>query len=80
MQEEVDDVQVQVDGGQDVLLGRQLLHQQVRVVDDEATEDQGAGAGHDELGAVAVEEELRGGEASARQEARLKPGFRHINQ
>jgi len=57
VQEEVDDVQVEVDGGQDVLLGRELLHQQVCVVDDEATEDQGPHSRHDQLSAVAVEEE-----------------------
>lgn len=56
MQEEVDNVQVEVDGGQDVLLGRELLHQQVGVVDDEAAEDQGSGSGHDQLCAVTVEE------------------------
>lgn len=59
VQEEVDDVQVEVDGGQDVLLWGQLLHQQVGVVDDEAAEDQGPGAGQDQLCAVAVEEELQ---------------------
>ena len=31
VEEEVDEVQVQVDGGQDVLLCRQLVHDQVSV-------------------------------------------------
>lgn len=57
MQEQVDDVQVEVDGGQDVLLWGELLHQHVGVVDDEATEDQSTGSSHDQLCAVAVEEE-----------------------
>lgn len=65
MQEEVDNVQVEVDGGQDVLLGRELLHQQVGVIDDEATEDQSPRSRHDQLGGVAVEEELRGEQPSA---------------
>ena len=63
MQEQVDDVQVEVDGGQDVLLGGELLHQHVGVVDDEATEDQSAGSSHDQLCAVAVEEELQGAQS-----------------
>lgn len=71
VQEEVDNVQVEVDGGQDVLLGRELLHQQVGVVDDEATEDQGPGSGHDQLCAVTVEEELRR-EQSQHEEGRFR--------
>lgn len=57
VQEEVDDVQVEVDGGQDVFLGGELLHQQVGVIDDETAEDQGSGSGQDQLCAVTVEEE-----------------------
>lgn len=57
MQEEVDNVQVEVDGGQDVLLRGELLHQQAGVIDDEAAEDQRPGSSHDQLYAVTVEEE-----------------------
>ena len=39
MQEEIDDVQVEVYGSQDVLLRGELLHQQAGVIDDEATEN-----------------------------------------
>lgn len=59
VQEEVHDVQVEVDGGQDMLLGGELLHQQVGVVDDEAAEDQSPGSSQDQLGTLAVEEELQ---------------------
>ena len=57
---EVDDVQVQVDGGQDVLLRGQLVHQKVRVVDDEPAEDQRTGAGKEQLCRLVVEEHLGG--------------------
>lgn len=59
MQEQVDDVQVQVYGGQDVLFRRQLLHQEAGVEDDEATENERSGSGQKQLRAVTVEEELR---------------------
>ena len=36
LDEEVDDVQVQLDGGQDVLLGGHAGHDHLGVVDDEA--------------------------------------------
>lgn len=49
VQEQVDNVQVEVDGGQYVLFGRQLAHQNVRVVDDEAAEEQSAGSGTRQL-------------------------------
>lgn len=58
VQEEVDYIQVQVDWGQYVLLGRQLAHQNVCVVDDEAAEEQSAGAGAHQLHRVVVEENL----------------------
>ena len=63
VQEQVDDVQVEVDGGQDVFLRGELLHQQVCVIDDEATEDQSPGSSQDQLSAVTVEEELQGGQS-----------------
>lgn len=59
VQEEVDDVQVEVNGGQDVLLRRELLHQHAGVVDDEATEDQGASSSQEQTCIVTVEEELQ---------------------
>lgn len=42
-----------------MLLGRELLHQQVGVVDDEAAEDQSSGSSKDQLCAVAVEKKLK---------------------
>ena len=42
MQEEVEDIQVEVDGGMDVLLGCDSLHDQPRVKDDEQREEHGA--------------------------------------
>lgn len=59
VQEEIDDVQVEVDGGQDVLLGGELFHQQVGVIDDETAEDQSPGPGQNQLCAVTVKEELQ---------------------
>lgn len=59
MQEEIHNVQVEVYGGQDVLLGGKLLHQQVGVIDDEAAEDQSPGSSQDQLCAVTIEEELQ---------------------
>lgn len=59
VQEEVDNVQVEVDGCQDVLLRGELLHQQVGVVDDEAAEDQSPSSSEHQLCAVTVEEELQ---------------------
>lgn len=47
--EQVDDIHVQVDGGQDVLLRRQVLHHHLRVVDDEQAEDEGASDGDQQL-------------------------------
>lgn len=58
MQEEVDNVQVEIDGGQDVLLRGELLHQHVGVVDDEPTEDQSPSSSQDQLCAVTVKEKL----------------------
>lgn len=58
VQEEVDYVQVEVDGGQYVLLGWQLAHQNVCVVDDEAAEEQSAGSSENQLHRVILEENL----------------------
>lgn len=58
VQEEVDYVQVEVDGSQNVLLGWQLAHQNVGVVDDEAAEEQSASAGTHQLHCIVVEENL----------------------
>lgn len=62
MQEEVNDVQVQVNGGQDVFLRGQLVHQKVGVIDDEATEQQSSCTSKYQLHCVVLEEELGGGE------------------
>lgn len=59
VQEEVDNVQVEVNGGQDVLLRRELLHQHAGVIDDEATEDQGPSSSQEQTCIVTVEEELQ---------------------
>lgn len=40
-----------------MLLWRQLLHQQERIEDDEAAEQEGSGTGEQELSSVALEEE-----------------------
>lgn len=58
MQEQVNDVQVQVDGGQDVLLRGQLVHQQVGVKDDEATEHKGSSTSEHQLHRLIVEKQL----------------------
>lgn len=58
VQEEVDDVQVEVDGGQHMLLGRQLVHEEVGVIDDEGTEEEGPGPSVYQLHCVVVEEQL----------------------
>lgn len=59
VQEEVDNVQVEVNGGQDVLLRRELLHQHAGVIDDEATEDQGPSSSQEQTCIITVEEELQ---------------------
>lgn len=58
MQEKVDYIQVKVDGGQYVFLGWKLAHQNVRVIDDEAAEEESTGAGTHQLHCVIVEENL----------------------
>lgn len=65
VQEQVDDVQVQVDGGQDVFLWGELVHDQVCVVDNEATEEQGPCPGEYQLYCLIVEEELQEGTGRA---------------
>lgn len=59
VQEEVDNIQVEVNGGQDVLLRRELLHQHAGVIDDEATEDQGPSSSQEQTCIITVEEELQ---------------------
>lgn len=58
MQEEVDNVQVEVDGGQNVLLRGELLHQHVGIVDDKATEDKCPSSSQDQFCTITVEEKL----------------------
>ena len=58
MQEKVYNVQVEVDGGQDVFLRGELLHKQVGVVDYETAKDESPRSSQDQLCAVIIEEEL----------------------
>ena len=58
VQEKVYNVQVEVDGGQDVFLRGELFHKQVGVVDYETAEDESPGSSQDHLCAVIIEEEL----------------------
>lgn len=59
VQEQVDYVQVQIDGCQDVFLGGQLMHQQVGIENDEPAEQQSSSPGEDQLHCVVVEEKLK---------------------
>lgn len=54
-----------------MLLGGELLHQQVGVVDDETAEDQSPSSRHDQLCAVTVEEELQRDQSQREGEMRL---------
>lgn len=56
--EEVDEVEVEVDGRKDVLLRRHLVHDHVGVEDDEAAEESGPAHRDDKLGSLAPEEHL----------------------
>lgn len=58
VEEEVDKVEVEIDRGQDVLLRRQLVHDHVRVKDDEAAEEDCASDGEDKLQRLAPEKQL----------------------
>lgn len=42
-----------------MLLGGELLHQQVCIIDNEAAENQSSSSGQDQICTVAVEEELQ---------------------
>lgn len=72
MQEEVDDVQVEIDWGQNVFLGGELLHQHVGVVDDETAEDERPGPGEQQLCAVTVEKHLQRTPRGTRQWGSIK--------
>ncbi len=78
VQEEVDDVQVEVDGGQNVLLRGELLHEQVGVVDDETAEDQSPGSSQDQFCAVTVEEELQRDQSQHEGGTRLKASLNSV--
>ena len=54
--EEVDEVQVEVDGSQDVLLGGEDVHDEMCVEDNEATDDHGTCYGQHKLQGRAPEE------------------------
>lgn len=58
VQEQVDDIQVEIDGCQDVLLWGQLVHQQMGIENNEAAEQQSSGPSKHQLHSVIVEEEL----------------------
>lgn len=58
VQEEVDDVQVEVDGGQHMLLGGELVHEEVGVIDDEGTEEESTCPGVHQLHHIIIEKQL----------------------
>lgn len=49
VQEQVDDVEIQSDCGQDVLLRRKCLHQKLSIDDDKQAEEKSAAAGEQKL-------------------------------
>lgn len=57
VEEQIDHVKVDVDGGHDVVLGRHLVHEEMDVVDEEEAEEDGAADGDDELQWVRVWDE-----------------------
>ncbi len=57
--EQVDYIQVQIDGCQDVLLWWQLMHQQVSIENNEPAEQQSSSSSEDQLHCVIVEEKLK---------------------
>ena len=59
VQEEVDDVEVEVDGGVHVVLGRDALHDHLCVEDDEEGEEDGSPDGEAARHRLAREEHLR---------------------
>lgn len=59
IQEEVDYVQVQIDGRQDMFLWWQLVHQQVCIKNDKPTEEQRSGSSENQLHSVVVDEDLK---------------------
>ena len=58
LDEEVDDVQVELDGRHDVLLRAQSGHDHLRVEDDEEGEEEGAADGHGGIGELAAHEDV----------------------
>ena len=57
--EEVDDVQVELDGGQDVLLGAESGHDHLRVHDDEQREEEGPAHRQRRVRQLVAEEDLQ---------------------
>ena len=57
--EEIDDVQVQFDGGHDVFLGGHFVHDHLSVVDDEQSEHSHASETHHQFGSARVEDQLK---------------------
>ena len=56
---QVNKVQVEVDGGNDVLLRRELVHDDVGVKDDKTTEQHSPSNGQHKLQCLAPEEQLQ---------------------
>lgn len=65
--EQVDDVQIQVDGGQDIFFWRKLVHQHVGVKHNECRKQQGSGDGINKLQSFTMEEKLPGGKDDSTQ-------------
>ena len=59
LDEEVDDVQVELDGGQDVLLGAESGHDHLRVHDDEQREEEGPAHRQRRVRQLVAEEDLQ---------------------
>ncbi len=60
VEEQVDEVEVEVDRGENILLRRQLVHDQVGVENDEATKDHGSRDRQHKLQRFAPEQSLHG--------------------
>ena len=60
LNEEIDNIEVQVDRGQNVFLRRQLMHQHVSVKHNESRKQQSSSNGIHQLKGLTVEEKLEG--------------------
>ena len=75
VQEQVYKVQIEVDRGKDVLLRGELVHDQVSVEYDEATEDDCSSNRDDKLHRLTPKENLRGKEGASTSISQLKVVF-----